>query len=171
MQDLQETQVWSPGWEDHQEEGMATHSSILAWRIRWTEDPGELQLMGSQRVRQDWSDLAHKVGLRQAELLVCSECELWSQSTALAFAYKVFTRLKLETTQSKHSFTGSSLMDAWYHTRLFSRAKLVDLCCCMYLSTICRREIFSNLWENGMFFAGAFKKLKLNGSMKTYKTF
>ena len=40
------------------EEGMATHSSILAWRIPWTEQPGGLQSMGSQRVRHDWSDLA-----------------------------------------------------------------------------------------------------------------
>ena len=40
------------------EEGMATHCSILAWRIPWTEEPGGLQSMGSQRVRYDWSDLA-----------------------------------------------------------------------------------------------------------------
>ena len=37
---------------------MATHSSILAWRIPWTEGPGGLQSMGSQKVRHDWSDLA-----------------------------------------------------------------------------------------------------------------
>ena len=41
----------SPGWDDPLEEGMATHSSILAWRIPWTEDPGGLQSTGSQRVR------------------------------------------------------------------------------------------------------------------------
>ena len=40
-------------WEDPLEEGMATHSSILAWRILWTEEPGGLQSMGLQRVRQD----------------------------------------------------------------------------------------------------------------------
>ena len=39
---LQETQVLSLGWEDPLEEGMATHSSILAWRISWTEEPGRL---------------------------------------------------------------------------------------------------------------------------------
>ena len=39
--------------------GMATHSSILAWRIPWTEDPGGLQSMGLQRVGHDWRDLAH----------------------------------------------------------------------------------------------------------------
>ena len=51
--------VWSLGQEDFLEEEMATHSSILAWRTPWTEEPGRLQSMGSQRVRQDWSDLAH----------------------------------------------------------------------------------------------------------------
>ena len=38
-----------PGWEDPLEEEMATHSSILAWEIAWTEEPGELQSMGSQK--------------------------------------------------------------------------------------------------------------------------
>ena len=75
-----ETWVWSLGWEDPQEKGkathssilekkssicsclliflekeMATHSSILAWRITWTEEPGVLQSMGSQRVGYDWA--------------------------------------------------------------------------------------------------------------------
>ena len=49
-----ETWVWSLGWEDPLEEGIATHSSILAWRIPWTEEPGGLQSMGSQRVGHDW---------------------------------------------------------------------------------------------------------------------
>ena len=43
-----------PGWEDPLEKGKAAHSSILAWRIPWTEEPGGLQSMGSQRVRFDW---------------------------------------------------------------------------------------------------------------------
>ena len=45
--------VRSVVWEDRLEEAMATHSSILAWRIPWTEEPGGLQSMGSQRVRHD----------------------------------------------------------------------------------------------------------------------
>ena len=48
---MQETRVRSLGWEDPLEKGMATHSSILAWRIPWTEEPGGLQSMGLQRVR------------------------------------------------------------------------------------------------------------------------
>ena len=48
---MQETWVWSLGWEDPLEKEMATHSSILAWRIPWTEEPSSLQSTGSQRVR------------------------------------------------------------------------------------------------------------------------
>ena len=50
---MQETQVQSLGQEEPLEKGMATHSSILAWRIPWTEEPGWLQSMGSQQVRPD----------------------------------------------------------------------------------------------------------------------
>ena len=50
-----ETWVWSLHWEDPLEKGMATHSSILAWRILWTETPHGLQSIGSQRVGHDWS--------------------------------------------------------------------------------------------------------------------
>ena len=52
-QELQEMQVRSLGQEDSLEQGMATHSSILAWRILWTEEPGGLQSIGSQRVGHD----------------------------------------------------------------------------------------------------------------------
>ena len=50
---MQETWVQSPGWEDPLEKGIATHSSILAWRIPWTEEPGGLQSMRLQRVGHD----------------------------------------------------------------------------------------------------------------------
>ena len=53
MQESQERGVYLLGWEDPLEEGMATHSSILAWRIPQTEEPGGLQPIGSQRVRHD----------------------------------------------------------------------------------------------------------------------
>ena len=49
----QEAQVQSLGWEDPLEKGMATYTSILAWRIPWTEEPGGLQFIGSQRVGHD----------------------------------------------------------------------------------------------------------------------
>ena len=50
---MQETWVQSLGWEDPLEEGMATHSAILAWRIPWPEEPGGLRFIESQRVRHD----------------------------------------------------------------------------------------------------------------------
>ena len=50
---MKEILVQSLGWEDPLEEGIATHSSILAWRIPWTEEPGGLQSMGLQRVEHN----------------------------------------------------------------------------------------------------------------------
>ena len=57
--DVQDTWVWSLGWEDPLEEGMATHSIILAGKISWTEEPGGLWSMGLQRVRHNWSEWTH----------------------------------------------------------------------------------------------------------------
>ena len=50
---MQETLVQSLGWEDPLEKGMATHSSVPAWKISWTEEPGGLQSMGSQSIGHD----------------------------------------------------------------------------------------------------------------------
>ena len=69
-QELQETQVRSLGQEDPLEKGMATHSSILAWRILWTEEPGGLHSMGSPRVGHNWSNLAYTHGTSQVVLVV-----------------------------------------------------------------------------------------------------
>ena len=52
-----ETQVWSLGQLDHMEKGMATHSSTLAWRIPWTEDPVGLQSMGHKELDINWTEL------------------------------------------------------------------------------------------------------------------
>ena len=57
MQETKETVGFDP-WKDPLEEDMATHSSILAWRIPWTEEPGGLQSIESQRVGCNWSNLA-----------------------------------------------------------------------------------------------------------------
>ena len=54
---MQEAWIRTLGWEDPLEEEMATHSCALAWRIPWTEEPGQLQPIGSQ-IGQDWNDLA-----------------------------------------------------------------------------------------------------------------
>ena len=59
MLETQETWVRSQGWEDPLEKEMATHSSILAWKIPWTEEPGGLQSMGSQKSWTQLSDYTH----------------------------------------------------------------------------------------------------------------
>ena len=56
---MQETWVWPLGQEDPLEKGIGTHSSILAWRIPWTEEPRRLQSMGSPRVRHNWATNTH----------------------------------------------------------------------------------------------------------------
>ena len=57
MQELRETQIWSLGWDDPLKKEIVTHSSILAWKIAWTEEPGRLQSMGSQE--SDMTEYAH----------------------------------------------------------------------------------------------------------------
>ena len=57
--EMQEIRVWFLGQEDPLEEGMATHSSVLTWRIQWTEEPGRLQSIESQRLRHDWATNTH----------------------------------------------------------------------------------------------------------------
>ena len=69
IQEIHETQVWSLGWEDPLEEGMATHSCILDKKIPRTEKPGGLQSMGSERVRPDRSNLAYMHRLEPTRLL------------------------------------------------------------------------------------------------------
>ena len=54
LQEMQETRIWLLGWEDALEKEMSTRSSILAWKIPWTEKPGGLQSTGSQRVGHNW---------------------------------------------------------------------------------------------------------------------
>ena len=58
---MQETRVWSLGWEDSLEKRMATHSSILAWKIPRTEESGGLQHMGQQRVGHNWASKQGKI--------------------------------------------------------------------------------------------------------------
>ena len=66
----QDTWLLSLDWKDPLQEGMATLSSILAWKIPWTEEPGGLQSKGSHRVEQNWSDLGTYIGFYEEELLI-----------------------------------------------------------------------------------------------------
>ena len=72
----QETRVQPLGWEDPLEKEMATHSRILAWRIPWTEEPGELQTMGSQRVRHMGAANTHTVSRQRIGPLLTWEAHL-----------------------------------------------------------------------------------------------
>ena len=75
-----ETRVLSLGQEDPLEEGMATPSSILAWRIPWTEEPGGLQFIRSQRVRHNQATFTYKLPLWLRQSRLPATQETWVQS-------------------------------------------------------------------------------------------
>ena len=82
------------GREDPLEEGMATHSSVLTWRIQWTEEPGGLQSMGSQRVGHDWSDsmCKHILGKYMLMNIISSSCTdlliiVWCPTLSFCMAF------------------------------------------------------------------------------------
>ena len=87
------------GWGRPLEEGMATHSSILAWKIPWTEEPGGLQTIGSQRVRHNSSDLAQTASVKKlSEIIfvsflpntICLSIPMWSGD--LRWSYGILHR-------------------------------------------------------------------------------
>ena len=78
---MQETWIWSLGWDDPLEKGMAIHSSILTWRIPWTEEPGGLQSVGSQRVGHDWETNINYGQICLGLIRACGFC-LWSPLTS-----------------------------------------------------------------------------------------
>ena len=78
MQEMPETGLWSLGWEDPPQEEITTHSSILAWRIPWTEEPGGLQSLGMQRGGHGW---AHTTALGRFRKVLKSR---WQRGVAPA---------------------------------------------------------------------------------------
>ena len=95
---MQETWVWSLGKEDPLEKGMATHSSILAWRTPCTEEPGRLQSMGSQRAGHDWTTHTDYIqpiwgkNLKKVDICICiTESSGWTPktNTALLINYNI----------------------------------------------------------------------------------
>ena len=95
--------VWSLGEEDPLEEGKATHSSILAWRIPWTEEPGRLLSIGLHRVGHDWSDLAcTHYGKLQAKFLANS---VFQSSEVMSYNVK-YLRINAIQTQWWKGITG-----------------------------------------------------------------
>ena len=93
MQELQETQVLSLGREDPLEKEMTTHSSVLAWKIRWTEEPGGLHSMGPQRV-------GHNLTTEHTHVSVChSLCCIPENNTTLEINYtpiKIKKEIRIE---------------------------------------------------------------------------
>ena len=81
--------VQSLGQEDPLREGIETHSSIAAWRIPWTKEPGGLQSTGSQRVRHDWSNLSLMHALRHRDGPYLSGTWLWSDESRGIVAWSV----------------------------------------------------------------------------------
>ena len=105
---VQETWAPSLGWEDPLEKRMATHSSILAWRFPWTEDPGGPQLMGSQRVRHNWETNSLSIFMRLSCRL--NEVVLWKALRTTPCTIKcLLNKLKDETKTSGRKYTHRSL--------------------------------------------------------------
>ena len=105
-----EAWIWSLGGEDPLENGTATHSSILAWRIPWTEEPGKLQSLGSLRVGHDWATSC--IGEGTGNLLQCSCLENTRDGgawwTAVYGVTQSQTRLKWLSSSSKTCLNNSS---------------------------------------------------------------
>ena len=100
MQERQETQAQSLCREDPSEEGMATHSRILAGRISQTEEPGGLQSVESHRVRHNQGDSAHKVrpGLRHFRCSLFGQCGFKKKKQIAANYFRRFHRINCKTT-------------------------------------------------------------------------
>ena len=135
---MQETRVWSLDREDPLEKEMATHSSILAWRIPWTEEPDGLQSTGSQRVGHDWVTLL---------TYLCYSCYLMSWLcycntlfSSLKFSLIVFIQYELDQLNLPTSLHACVLGCIW----LFATPWIID--CQILLSMLFpRQEYWSGL--------------------------
>ena len=121
---MQETQVWALGREDPLELEMATHSNILAWKISWTQDPGGLQFMGSQRVRHYWAHTEIKsdvLGFLFVSLFFrYFNCNKPALSCLWAFAYA------FPLTWSKVPFSSDSLFLGFLSRHCFLKKAFLD---------------------------------------------
>ena len=105
---MQERQVWFLGLQDPLEEEMATHSSILAWEIPLTEEPGRLQSKGSQGVRHDWScTLMHVFSYLQ--ILSCFE----NADNVLGICFKIWTKLLCTKSLRRQNSGGPCAFKQW----------------------------------------------------------
>ena len=113
---------WSLGWEDLLEEGMEIHSSILAWRIPWTEEPGGLRSIESQRVRHDWSDFFSTHAFMHSYVCVFFPPHVMILTTGLLY-YKVLQYIKvfLYTTKCMYTHLHMSKLDFWKTLKKLTR--------------------------------------------------
>ena len=113
---------WSLGGEDLLEEGMEIHSSILAWRIPWTEEPGGLRSIESQRVRHDWSDFFSTHAFMHSYVCVFFPPHVMILTTGLLY-YKVLQYIKvfLYTTKCMYTHLHMSKLDFWKTLKKLTR--------------------------------------------------
>ena len=97
---MQETWVWSPGWEVPLEEGMATHSSILAWRIPWTEEPGGLRSIGLQNQTRLIDFVRRKLIHHLRAFMVPSACNLYRGTFCLSLVPEDWAEVLRASTQT-----------------------------------------------------------------------
>ena len=103
------TWVRSLGWEDPLEKEMATHSSTIAWKIPWIEEPGRLQSMGSQRVRHDWVTL-----LSFFHLGIYPEENRVEKDTSIPLFIAALFTIARTWKQSRRPLTGEWIKKLWY---------------------------------------------------------
>ena len=91
-----ETWVWSLGWEDPLGKEMALHSSILAWKIPWTEESGRLQSMGSQRVGQEWAAKLNfqRIARRDKKAFLRDQCKEIEEKNRTAKTRDLFKKIR-----------------------------------------------------------------------------
>ena len=135
---MQETQVWSLGQEDPLKKELTTHSSILAWRIPWTEKPGRLQSTGLQRVRHDFTFtftffISKLLTLHSKE---CNDLDLafadlpWNKDTVLLYcAVKYMSTQALVEDACMWQSSWTNLHD-WTCKRNFASLKVCHLKVC-----------------------------------------
>ena len=106
--------IWSLGWEDLLEEGVATHSSILAWRIPWTEEPGRLQSLGSHRVS---TTKATEQALTQSVSFLGSLTWSWSSVSKQWESHCYITFKSLWLLPKSKDFTTEDSKSGFYQTK------------------------------------------------------
>ena len=123
---VQETQGQSLGWEDSLEKGMATHSSVLAWRIPCTEEPGGLWSTGSQRVQHNWATNTHTPGMELLSHVVVVFLVFWESSILFSI---VVVPICIPTNTMRAQFSqGAYFNGLWPVLRIWNRLSQTQLC-------------------------------------------